>query len=96
MHRKLATVKRIAKELEIEGKIENSDKKNKRFQITLPSGKLIHFGLWPFSGKGAYIDHHDDDVRDAWNARHSKILKAGKPAYLNPNSPEYYSWNLLW
>ena len=97
MHRKLATVKRIAKELEIEGKIENSDKKNKRFKITLPDSQVIHFGQWPFTtGKVTYIDHHNDDVKDAWQARHSKILKDGKPAYLNPNSPEFYSWRLLW
>ena len=96
MYRKLATVKRIAKELGIECKIENSDKKNKRFKITLPDSKVVHFGLWPFTGKGTYIDHHDNDIRDAWQARHSKILKNGKPAYLNPNSPEFYSWNFLW
>ena len=96
MHRKLATVRRIAKEIGIKGKIENSDKKNKRFKITLPDSKVIHFGQWP-TGKGAYIDHHDDDVKDAWQSRHSKILlKDGKPAYLNPNSPEFYSWHLLW
>lgn len=96
MYRKLSTVKRIAKELGIEGKIENSDKKNKRFKITLSNGKIIHFGLYPFSGKGAFIDHHDEDIRKAWKARHSKILKDGEPAYKNKNSPEYYSWNLLW
>ncbi len=35
MYRKLSVVKRIAKELNIPGKLEVSDKKNKRFKITL-------------------------------------------------------------
>ena len=96
MNRKLSTVKRIAKTLNIEGKIENSDKQHKRFKITLPNNKVIHFGLFPYSGDGAYIDHHDDRIKNAWRARHSKILNKGSPAYLNPESAEYYSWNLLW
>ena len=73
-----------------------STRKNKRFMILSPSGKYIHFGLYPYKGKGAFIDHLDKDIRNAWRARHSKILKDGKPAYLNPESPEFYSWNILW
>jgi hypothetical protein len=93
--RKISTVKNIAKEKNITGTIEISDRLSKRFKIT-KNNKTIHFGLWPFNGKGTYIDHNDDKIRDAWRKRHSKIIKNGKPAYKDKSSPEYYSWNLLW
>ena len=96
MYRKLSVVRRIAKELGINGVIENSDRTNKRFMITLTNGKVIHFGLWPYNGRGAFIDHKDEKLLNAWRARHSKILIDDEPAYLNPYSPEYYSWHLLW
>ena len=96
MYHKLATVRRIAKELGINGTLEVSNKNNKRFQITLSNGTNIHFGQWPFNGRGAFIDHKDEKVKKAWQARHSKILIDDEPAYLNPYSPEYYSWHLLW
>ena len=96
MYHKLSVVKRIAKELNIKGKIENSDKVNKRFMITLDNGDVIHFGLWPYKGRGAYIDHKDEKIKSAWQARHSKIMLNNEPAYLNIYSPEYYSWHLLW
>ena len=96
MYHKLSVVKRIAKELNINGKIEVSNKVNKRFMITLDDNSVIHFGLWPYKGRGAYIDHKDDKLKSAWKARHSKIMKDGEPAYLNIYSPEYYNWHLLW
>jgi Family of unknown function (DUF5754) len=96
MYRKLSVVRRKAKELSIEGKIENSDKKNKRFMITLVDGTVIHFGQWLYKGRGAFIDHHDEKIKTAWKARHSKIMLYNEPAYLNIYSPSYYSWNLLW
>lgn len=94
-NRKLSTVKNIAKQKNITGIIEISDRPSKRFKIT-KNDKTIHFGLWPFRGKGTFIDHRDDEIRKAWRARHSKITKNGTPAYKNKSSPEYYSWNLLW
>ena len=96
MYHKLATVRRIAKELGINGTLEVSNKKNKRFQITLSNGTNIHFGQWPYNGRGAFIDHKDEKIKSAWQARHSKILIDGEPAFLNIYSPEYYSWHLLW
>jgi hypothetical protein len=98
MDRKLSIVKEIAKQKNITNinTLEISKAKNKRFSIISPSGKKINFGLYPFKGKGAFIDHKDNKIRDAWKARHSKILIDGKPAYLNKESPEYYSFNLLW
>jgi hypothetical protein len=61
-----------------------------------PSGKKINFGLYPFKGEGTYIDHNDDKIRKAWQARHKMIMKDGKPAYLDKESAEYYSYNILW
>ena len=55
MYRKLSVVRRKAKELSIDGKIEVSNKANKRFMITLDNGDVIHFGQWLYKGRGAYI-----------------------------------------
>ena len=95
-NRGLQLARNIATNLGIEGKIVTSRKKNKRFTITRPDGVKIHFGLWPFEGEGAFIDHGDKKLRTQWRARHRKILKDGLPAYQNPDSPEYYSWRILW
>ena len=74
-----------------------STHKNKRFMIKpLHNDKFIHFGLYPFEGHGAYIDHQDNDIRKAWRARHSKIMKNGQPAYKDKSSPDFYSWQILW
>jgi hypothetical protein len=95
---KLQEAKVIAKNKKIENweTLNISKAKNKRFSIKSPSGKLINFGLWPFKGEGTFLDHKDIKIRDAWRARHIKILKDGKKAYENKESPEYYSWNILW
>lgn len=95
MDRKLQVVQQIAKRKGFPD-VQISLAKDKRFAIRSPSGKLVNFGLWPFSGKGAFIDHGDEKLKDAWRARHSKIMRQGKPAYLDPESPDYYSWRILW
>jgi hypothetical protein len=93
--RKLKEARAVAKKKGIKEEINISNAKNKRFAVIV-DGKTINFGLYPFSGKGTFLDHKDEKIREAWRARHSKILKDGKPAYLNKNSPEYYSWSILW
>ncbi len=66
--------------------------KNKRFYV-IYDNKRINFG----SKLGhTYIDHHNKQKRTAWRARHSKILKDGKPAYKNKMSAEFWSWHILW
>ena len=95
-HRNLQIAQNIARNIGIEGDISISKRKGKRFAITRPDEKVIHFGVWPYTGQGTYIDHGDDKIKKAWRARHKKILKDGKPAYKNPDSPEYYSWRILW
>ena len=96
MYRKLSVVKRLAKDLSIKGTLEISNNKNKRFMITLDDNSIIHFGQYPYKGRGAFIDHHDEKIKSAWQARHSKVMLNNKPAYLNPKSPNYYNWHLLW
>jgi hypothetical protein len=98
MNRKLLEAKKVAKKKKIENweTLKTSDIKDKRFSIISPSGKLIHFGLYPFKGEGTYLDHRDDTIRDAWRARHSKIKVGTQLAYKDKESPEYYSWNILW
>lgn len=95
MDRQLKKAQQVAKSKGL-GEIQISLAKDKRFAIRSPSGKLVNFGLWPFSGKGTFLDHGDEKIRQAWRARHSKIMRQGKPAYLDPESPDYYSWRILW
>jgi hypothetical protein len=96
--RKLSQAKREAKNMNIKNwkTLEISTRKNKRFSIESPSGRTVHFGLWPFKGHGTFLDHKDVNIRDAWRARHSKIMIDNMPAYKNPESPEFYSWYVLW
>jgi len=94
--RKLAIAQKIAKDKGIDGELTVSKAKGKRFAIKA-DGKTINFGAWPFKRDGSFIDHKDEKIRDAWRARHSKILlKDGTPAYKSKQSPEYYAWNILW
>jgi hypothetical protein len=96
--RLLAQAKEVAKKRNIRNweTLNISKAKNKRFSIIIPSGKLINFGLWEYKGKGTFLDHGDETIRKAWIARHSKILKGDKKAYMDKESPEYYSYNILW
>lgn len=97
MDRKLKQAKQIAKSKKFNYEsLQISLAKDKRFSIRSPTGKLVNFGLWPFSGEGTFLDHGDEKLKENWRARHSKIMRKGKPAYLDPESPEYFSWNLLW
>lgn len=95
MDRRLTQAQQLAKSKGIDGELKISNASGKRFSITTPSGKLVNFGQWPLVN-GTFLDHANEKMREAWRARHSKIMKQGKPAYLNPESPEYYSWNILW
>lgn len=44
----------------------------------------------------ARLNHGDSMRRNAWKKRIAGIKRQGKPAYLNPLSPAYWSWNVLW
>lgn len=74
-----------------------SNKKDKKFMVLAKNGdkvKLVHFGA---KGYSDFTKHKDSDRRDNYRARHSAILnKEGKPAYKDPLSPAYWSYNFLW
>ena len=71
-----------------------SQTKNKRFYVIIPNGVTIHFGS---KNGNTFIDHHNEFVRNNWKSRHSKIKnKQGQLVYKNPDSPSYWSWNILW
>ena len=77
-----------------------SDVAGKRFKIMNPDGtKWIYFGQYPYQ-QGAYIDHWNNDLREGWFARHSRIAirRDGKliAAINYPNSPDYYAARILW
>jgi hypothetical protein len=96
--RKLQEARQIARHLGIEGwqSLQISKAKGKRFSIRYRN-KLINFGQYPYNGQGTFLDHRDKKIRDAWKKRHGKIVNQyGEIAYMNPESPEYYSWNILW
>jgi hypothetical protein len=97
-NRLLDEAKKIARDRGIKNwsTLELAKAKDKRFSIISPDGKKINFGLYPFKGKGTFIDHNDNKIKEAWKARHKKIMINGKPAYLNKESPEYYNFNILW
>ena len=82
--------------IESVNELQISGVKNKRF-VLIKDGKRTNFGLWPFSGAGAFLDHKDNKIKSAWIARHSKIkLKDGRFAYKVVDSPEYLAYNILW
>ena len=71
--------------------LKRSDRKGKRFVIEMPDmGHSHHFGALPFE-KGTYIDHKNNKIKKAWEARHKKDKN-----YNNKHSGIYYSRHLLW
>lgn len=85
--RGLSLIQNKAKKLKIKGNIEISNRKNHRFMITLPDGKIIHFGIWK-PKIGTYFDLAEVKNKDEilmgrewveqrkrnWFSRHSKIM----------------------
>lgn len=92
----LLIAQRRAKELGL-NEPKTSTRKNKKLMIRISTdgyGKTIHFGSRYASD---YLQHNDEQRRQRYRARASKILlKDGTPAYLDPNQPAYYSYNILW
>ena len=82
-----------------------STRMNKKYMTRTPKGKLVHFGSSEYEHYKdstpikyySYLDHNDKKRRTRYRARHKAILKKdGKPAYLDPEQPAYYSYNFLW
>jgi hypothetical protein len=82
-------------------KIERSSKKDKKFMVRSPSGKLVHFA------QRGYGDFHMWQLargmkfalkkRYRYVKSHKAILlKDGTPAWKSPESPEFYSTRATW
>lgn len=90
---KLEKVRSKARKLGVKGKIEKSQRKDKKFDLVI-NNKRVSFGS---RGMEDYLDHGDDKRRASFRARMSGIkLKDGTRAINKRNSPAYLSYNLLW
>ena len=59
--------------------LKESTRKGKKYSITLPDNKIVHFGA---IGYEDYTMHHDDKRKDRYISRHKKedwtdLSKAG-------------------
>ena len=69
-------------------------KMNKKYLVTLPNGNKVHFGDSRYED---FLTHKDDERRMNYRKRASRIKdKYGRLTYLNPRSPNFWSYNLLW
>ena len=74
-------------------KIMPSTRKNKKY-VVVYNNKSINFGDSRYED---YIDHQDEERRHRYRQRASKITnKDGELTYKDKNSPNYYSYHLLW
>ena len=74
--------------------LDYSSRKNNKYMVTLPEGKKVHFGSPKYPD---YLYHKDQERRDKYLARASKIKnRQGELTYKDPNSSNFWSYNLLW
>lgn len=74
--------------------LQLSHKKNKKYVITLKNGKKIHFGDPNYED---FLIHGDMRRRERYRKRASRIKdKDGFFTYMDRNSPNYWSYHLLW
>lgn len=89
------TLQKKAKELGAKS-LDYFKRKNKKYVVTLssPNGKQIHFGSPLYED---FLIHKDDNRRENYLKRATKIRnKKGDLTYNNPESPNFWSINLLW
>lgn len=70
--------------------LKKSEKPDKRFKMIFQN-KTIHFGSGKPTGKGAYIDHKDDKIKENWIKRH-KV----REDHNNPKTAGALSRHILW
>lgn len=80
-----------------------SKRANKKYQATLPNGKIVHFGDKRYQqyhdkiGFYASLNHGDETRRKNYRTRHrGTVTKSGKAAYTVKYSPEWFAYNYLW
>ena len=85
-------------------KFSVSTRKNKKYSVITPSGRVVHFGdkrYGHFKDKalGVYkdLDHNDRARRRSYRRRARGIKnKYGKAVFQDKESPAYYSYRFLW
>jgi hypothetical protein len=74
-------------------KVELSNLKEKKIKVVI-NNRIIHFGN---KNSHTFIEGASEKVRDAYRARHSRIMLAnGRRAIDVKYSPAWLSWFLLW
>jgi hypothetical protein len=70
-----------------------SDRKNKKFKVLTPKGKIIHFGD---SRMKDYTQHKDKQRQINYCKRSAGIRAKGKLTKNDKESANYYSRKFLW
>jgi hypothetical protein len=71
-----------------------STRKNKKFKVLTPKGKIIHFGYSPMED---FTQHKDKDRRKNYCVRSAGIKdKNGRLTKNNKESANYYARKHLW
>ena len=74
--------------------LDYSKRKDKKYFVTLESGKKIHFVSTKYED---YLSHKDCDRREKYLKRAKAIKnKQGELTFENPESANYWSIYLLW
>ncbi|AEA06954.1 conserved hypothetical protein [Lausannevirus] len=77
-------------------KITKSGRSQKRYKAEfMMDGEphIVHFGQ---KGAFTFADGAPESKRQAYRARHSKILNKGRTAYKVPGSASSLAWVILW
>ena len=71
-----------------------SNRKNKKFKVLTPNGKIIHFG----DSRYEYFTQHKDKKRQENYCKRARGIKnkKGELTYKDPESANYYSYKFLW
>lgn len=87
-------VQALARKYSIRGRIEKSNRGDKKLMITLPDGDVIHFGHPLYED---YTINKDLDRRNRYWKRSRAIRdKEGRLTGDDPRSANFYSMRLLW
>ena len=74
--------------------MEKSNRQYKKFKITTPKGKVIHFGDNRYED---YTQHHDKKRMLSYCKRSIGIRnKKGERTAFDPETANYYSTRILW
>ena len=74
--------------------LDYSDRKNKKYMVTLKNGNKIHFGDNRYDD---FLTHRDLKRLIRYRKRASKIKdKYGNLTYKDKNSANFWSYQLLW